>query len=219
MKLLLTSNGLCNKTIAARFVEMIGKPISEAIIAFIPTAVNVTTSNKSWFVNDLVNIEKLKPKMLDIVDISALPQELWQPRLESADVLFFSGGNSFYLMYHIRKSGLDKLLPKLLETRLYTGISAGSIVTTKSLALTSEYNRAFAKQYNEYAGEEGLALVDFHIIPHLNSSKFPDACDEKIKEVAKDILGPIYALDNESAISIIDGKLDIVSEGEWKKYN
>ncbi|MCD4760864.1 Type 1 glutamine amidotransferase-like domain-containing protein [bacterium] len=219
MKLLLTSNGLCNKTIANRFIEMIGKPINEAIIVFIPTAANVNISNKTWFVDDLVNIKKLKPKMLDIVDISALPKEIWQPRLEAADVLFFSGGNTFHLIYHIKKSGLDKLLPKLLETRLYTGISAGSIATSKSLALSSERNRTFVKKHNEYIDESGLSLVDFHIRPHFNSPIFPNLRDERLKELAKNVSEPVYAIDDETAISIIDNKIDIVSEGEWKKYN
>lgn len=201
-------------------MEMIDKPISEAVVAFIPTAMNVAINDKGWFVNDLVNIKKLKPKMLDIVDISALPKEMWQPRLEAADVLFFSGGNSFHLMYHMRKSGLDKLMSKLLETRLYTGISAGSIIVTKSLALSSERNKIFVKEHNEYIDDSSLSLVEFHIKPHFNSLHFPELRgDKEISEEAKKVSEPVYAIDDETAISVIDGRIDIISEGKWKKYN
>lgn len=219
MKLLLTSNGLCNKTIADCFIEMIGKPINEAVIAFIPTAANASLSDKGWFINDLTNVYKLGPKKLDIVDISALTREMWRPRLEASDVLFFCGGNSFHLMYHIRKSGLDKLLPQLLEAKLYTGISAGSIIAAHDLSFSSDVNKVFVKKYNEYTDDSSLSLVDFHVRPHLNSAKFPDVRDEKIKEDAKKVSEAVYAIDDETAIAVVDNKIEIISEGNWKKYN
>ncbi len=219
MKLLLTSNGLCNKTIADQFIKMIGKPIDEAVIAFIPTAANIVSGDKKWLVDDLYNIAKLEPKVLDIVDISTLPKELWLPRLESVDVLFFSGGNSYYLMYWIMKSGLQKLLPGLLHNKLYAGISAGSIVATKSLLFSSDNKKDLVKKYYNYDSEESLSFVDFYVRPHFNEKDFPHAQENFIKEKAEKISDRVYAIDNESAISYIDGRLDIISVGEWHKYN
>lgn len=219
MKLLLTSNGLCNKTIANRFVEMIGKPINEASIAFVPTAANLAKGTKDWFVNDLYNISKLKPKMLDIVDIAALPKDIWQARLEAVDVLFFSGGNTYYLMYWLKKSGLDKMLPKFLENKLYAGISAGSIAATKTLLFSGEDKTGLVKEYYNYEDKDGLALVDFYVRPHYEVPGFSRATDESISSKAKDISETVYGIDNETAIAVVDNKIEIVSEGKWKKYN
>lgn len=98
MKLLLTSNGLSNQSIANALFSLVGKPVSETKIAFIPTAMNAGRSDKGWFIDDLANIKKQDPELIDIVDISALPKPVWQPRLEAADVLFFSGGDTSHLM-------------------------------------------------------------------------------------------------------------------------
>lgn len=99
---------------------------------------NIGSGDKGWFIEDLSNLKKQGLKSIDIVDISALPKKIWLPRLELTDVLFFSGGNSFHLMRWLDESGLAKLLPELLKTRIYAGISAGSMVTNPTLALSSK---------------------------------------------------------------------------------
>src|SRR3989344_1969229 len=135
MKLFLTSGGITNKAIVKAFLDLVGKKAKDTRVVFIPTAANVERGDKDWLINDLYNLKKLKLKCIDIVDISALPKKIWLPRLKAADVLFFSGGNSFWLAHWLRKSGLIKLLPRLLKTRVWAGISAGSIVTGPSLFL------------------------------------------------------------------------------------
>ena len=64
--------------------------------------------NKWWFINDLINIHKQNFKSISIADISAVPESIWRPQLEEADVLFFEGGNTYHLMRWINKSGLGK---------------------------------------------------------------------------------------------------------------
>ncbi len=219
MKLLLTSNGLSNQSIAKALFEMVGKPAAETTIAFIPTAVNVGRSDKGWFVNDLNNLDKQGLKCLDIVDISALPKNIWLPRLEAADVLFFSGGNTYHLMRWLDESGLSELLPELLKTRVYAGISAGSIVTNPSLALSSKDKKIYYEEQFGYNNDKGLGFVDFYFRPHFNSPSFPHASKEYLESIAKDIPGVIYALDNESAVSFVDGKIEIISEGEYLILN
>ena len=122
VKFLLTSNGLVNKSIINALLELQGKLFNKTNLAFIPTAANVVPGDKNWVINDLTNCRKAGFEIVDIVDISALSQDQWQPRLEAVDVLLFGGGNSFYLIYWIRTSGLDKLLPKFLKNKIYIGI-------------------------------------------------------------------------------------------------
>lgn len=215
MKLLLTSNGLSNQSIAEALFELTGKPAMKTTIAFIPTAMNVATGSKEWFIDDLNNIKKQGCKAIDIVDISALPKSIWLPRLESADVLFSSGGNVFHLMYWMKESGLAKLLPELLRSRVYAGISAGSMVTNPTLALSSKDKKLYYEETFGYESEEALALVDFYVRPHFNSSDFPHVRKEYLEKIAQDIEKPIYALDDQSALKIIDNKIEIISEGDY----
>ena len=132
MKLLLTSAGIKNDSIAKALEELVGKTANGVRIAFIPTAANVEEGDKGWLIEDYRNLKKREYEV-DIVDISALPREMWEPRLKQANVIMVGGGNTFHLMYWLRKVGLDKLLPELLKTRVYVGISAGSMVVSKSI--------------------------------------------------------------------------------------
>ncbi len=217
MKLLLTSSGLKNESIAKALFELVGKPSAETTIAFIPTSMNVEDGDKGWFIDDLANINKQGCKEVDIVDISALPKKLWQPRLEKADVLFFSGGNTTHLMRWIKESGLAELLPELLRTRVWAGISAGSMVVNPTLALSNKDKKIYYEKVFGYKSEEGLGFVNLYVRPHLNSPYFPHARKEYLAEVAKDLSQPLYGLDDNSALKISDGKVEVVSEGDYVK--
>jgi len=217
MKLLLTSNGLSNQSIANALFELTGKPAAETAIVFIPTAMNVARGDKGWFINDLYNIKKQGFKFIDIVDISALPKEVWLPKIENGDVLFFSGGNTYHLMYWLKESGLAELLPELLKTRVYAGISAGSIITNPSIAYTSSDKKKYYEDQFGYNNDTALNLVDFYIYPHFNSPKHISSRKEYLEETAKETKKSVYGLDDESALKVIDDIVAVVTEGDCVK--
>jgi dipeptidase E len=209
---MLTSAGITNKTLENALKKLAGNKIW---IAFIPTAANVEEGDKEWLINDFVNCKKLGD--VDIVDISAPDKNIWLPRLKKANVIFVGGGNTAYLMNWVRKSGLDKELSELLKTRIYVGISAGSIILSDSIQTASEY--LFRLYDDEIENPpEGLNFVDFYVRPHLNSEYFVKVRDEKLKKVFKKLDKDVYALDDNSALIFDNGRIEIVSEGEWKKY-
>lgn len=219
MKFLLTSNGLSNQSIADALFDLVGKSASETSVAFIPTAMNFGRGDKDWFVDDLVNIKNQNLALLDIVDISALPIEVWRPRLENVDVLFFSGGNTSHLMRWIIESGLKDLLPEFLKTKVWAGISAGSMVPNPTLSLSSNDKKIYYEEMTGYRSEEALGYVDFYIRPHFNSPYFPKANADYLSEIASKMSEKIYALDDMSALKVVDGNVEIVSEGEYLELN
>jgi dipeptidase E len=219
MKLLLTSNGLSNPSIANALFALVGKPASEISLAVIPTAMNVETGGKGWFIDDLNNFQKQQFKSIDIVDISALPKNVWLPRLENADVLFFMGGNTSHLLHWMNKSGLADILPELLQTKVYAGISAGAMVINPTLALSSKNEKMYYAETFGYTNEQALGLVDFYIRPHLHSRHFPRVNKESLTQIAQEFPAKIYALDDMSAVTVVDGKIDVVSEGEFLVFN
>jgi dipeptidase E len=217
MKLLLTANGLSNPSIAKALFELVGKPAAETTIVFIPTAVNMAGGDKGWFIDDLYNIRKQGCKYIDIVDVSAIPQSVWQPRIEKGDVLFFSGGNTSHLMRCLKESGLFELLPELLKTRVYAGISAGTMIASPTIALSNEDKKINYEKLFGYRSEEALNFVDFYVRPHLNSPDYPYIQKEYLEKIAKKVGKPVYALDNESALKVIDGNIEVITEGEYLK--
>jgi dipeptidase E len=215
MKLLLTSAGLSNQSIINAFLDLAGKPFSELKLAFIPTAANVESGDKDWLIDDLIVCKNLGFQSIDIVDISAISKDMWLPRLQEADVLMFEGGSTLHLMHWMEKSGLRKLLTEMLKTKVYVGISAGSIVTAEKLSLV----KVHYEEENVSGNEEGLGLVDFQIRPHLNSPYFPKANLENLRKNAEKLGETFYAIDDNTAIKVVDGKMEVVSEGAWKKFN
>jgi len=217
MKLLLTSAGLTNQTIVKALDELAGKPLDQLKVAFIPTAANLESGNKDWLIDDLRRLSFLNFKEIDIVDISALPKEIWQKRLEEADVLFVEGGNTYHLMYWFNKSGLSKILPKLLKNKIYIGVSAGTIVATPSI-INADFEAEPLKDIDEEIFDDGLNLVNFMIEPHLNSTYFPESNLNNLKKRSKKYSYPIYAIDDDTAIKIDGDNIEVVSQGVWKKF-
>lgn len=211
MKLLLTSAGITNKSLASELKKLVKGEIK---IAFIPTAANLEDGEKDWLIKNYNQCEALGA--VDIVDISAIEKKIWLPRLEGANVIFVGGGQTAHLMHWMNKSGLSKILPALLKNRIYVGISAGSMILSEfDFASTSElvYGESGPKNIR------GLGYIDFNVLPHLNSRYFPNLRDERIKEVVKEVDKEFYALDDESGILCVDGKIKVISEGVWKRYS
>lgn len=215
MKLLLTSSGLANDSIVTALEKLVGTPLKNLPLAFIPTASNVESGGKDWVIRDLICLQELGFSV-DIVDISALPKTLWLPRLEAAKVLFFEGGNTFHLMHWIEKSGLKDELSDLLKSRIYVGVSAGSCVAGPTIY--NSVQNLFGESY-DLEIKLGLHLVDLQIVPHLNSTHFYKITESNLREAAKELSEPVYAIDDNSALVVNDAEIKVVSEGEWHLFN
>lgn len=210
MRLLLTSAGITNQKIASALIKLVGRN-EEIKVGFIPTAANVEVGEKGWFIDQLKNLQNYGFTWIDIVDISA-PQVDWKSRLEGVDVIFVSGGNTFHLLDQVRKTGFDKWLKSNLENKVYVGVSAGSILTTPSIAVCT-----IAPSDENLPGIQdlgGLNLVNFEVEPHCDEIRF-----KTMEEYSKTTKGKLYALDDKSAVSISDSEVEVISEGEWRLYN
>ncbi len=218
MKLLLTSGGITNKTIADALFDLVGKKPEDTTIIFVPTASNTLMEDKEWVIDDLILLKNLNFKSIQIIDISALDQEIWRTSFEKADVFYFEGGDPFHLMKWILLSGLKKIMPILLESKVLVGNSAGSEVMTKELSF-----KIAQDLYDEGLGKEknmnGLDLVNFVFLPHLNNEYFSNVTKENIEKTIEGITEKVYALDDQGALKVIDGEVTVVTEGLYLEYN
>ncbi len=218
MKALLTSSGITNPTLKNVLQQLAGKPLTELSAVFIPTAASAVNEEKTWLIENLVQTRDCGFKYLDIVDIAAVKPENWRPRLEKADIIFMGGGNTFHLMWHITQSGLAEILQRLLESKIYVGISAGSMVMGPRLDIP--YNDfLYPGETNEMGVKDGLSIVDFCLLPHLNSEYFTNLRENKIAKCAEEIDIPTYAVDDNTAIKIEGDKLEVVGEGDHIVFN
>lgn len=211
MKLFLTSAGITNQSLANALISLVGKPIGEITIGFIPTAANVEPGNKDWYIAQLTNLHKYGLTWIDVVDISA-SEVAWNERLADIDVILVGGGNTFHLLDQIRKTKFDDWLSVNLGNKVYVGISAGAIIATPCIAIAGvddgDVNNSGITDVT------GLHFVDFEISVHTPES----VSHEGNKKYRETISNELYALDNESGIVVENEKVDVVSEGTWCLY-
>ena len=219
MKSLLTSGGVSNNSIRNALTDLLGKPIAESSALCIPTAAYghpMAGPAAAWrFISgqDIAPMCGLGWKSLGVLELTALPslaEEYWTPLVRETDVLLAGGGDALYLCHWMRQSGLADLLPQLKA--VYVGLSAGSMVMTPRIG--EDFMR-----WNPPAGDDKtLGLVDFSIFPHLDHEMLPDNTIKNAKKWAAGLSTPAYAIDDQTAIKWVDGEVEVISEGHWKRF-
>ena len=227
MKFLLTSSGISNPSISAALVELLGKPIAESSALFIPTAIYPFPGGAGMAWQAICGrarspLCELGWKSLGVLELTALPtirEESWVPLVREADALLVWGGDVLYLCHWMRQSGLADLLPSLSES-VYVGVSAGSIVVTP-YNCDAEFDLEFVPTGSDMAlgADRALGLVDFTLYPHLDREDMPDTSLANIEKWASGIPVPTYAIDDETAIKVVDRTVEVVSEGNWTLFN
>lgn len=208
MKLLLTSSGLSKRHIGEALQAMFDKAPSEVKVGFIPTAANVEPHNKDWLIAQLNQLQRYGFYQIDIVDIAADGVN-WRARLADVDMLWLTGGNTFYLLDQVRKTGFDTWLHQNIDSKVYVGGSASTILATPTIKIADgvDLNTVGLKDLT------GLGLVDFEINVHCNAATI-----EATKEYAAASNVTVYALDDLSAIKVINDEVNVISGGNWKVY-
>jgi dipeptidase E len=222
MKMLLTSAGIRNESIHEALLDLLGKPIAEADALCIPTAGYghpQCTPVGAWrFISGReprCPMCELGWKSLGVLELTALPsigEDRWVPWVRDADVLLVNGGDALYLCHWMRQSGLAALLPSL-DGIVWVGLSAGSMV------MTPRVGADFVEAKPPVTGDDrALGFVDFSIFPHLDHPDLPENTLANAERWAAGIAGPAYAVDDETAIKVVDGIVEVVSEGSWKFF-
>jgi dipeptidase E len=220
MRLLLTSAGIKNTSIQDALIDLLGKPIAESSALCIPTGTYAMQGGAGLAWNFIAGREPETPmcelgwKSLGVLELTALPgidDEVWVPMVRETDVLLVNGGDPLYLCHWMRQSGLADLLPSLRDT-VYVGLSAGSMVMAPNIG------EDFVRWTPPTGGDRTLGLVDFAMFPHLDHEMLPENTLADAEKWAAGMSVPGYAIDDETAIEVNDGTVEVISEGHWKLF-
>jgi dipeptidase E len=212
MKLLLTSAGIMNNAIAQTLVGLAGKSLSELDLLFVPSAANTEGGDKRWLIRNLVDFEKAGFRSIDILEIAGTTEREWQPRFDAADVICFGGGNELHLAKLLDTTGIGKYLASFPEDKIYMGISAGSMVAGRFMP-NELYSLVYPEENFGKMTAPALVLCDLCFIPHLGSDFFTHARKENLENLKDRFPCSVYATDDETALRIRDGKIDIIGSG------
>lgn len=212
-KLFLTSAGL-PKEIRDPFIKLLPKKPEESTVAFIPTAADPYADK--WFVEKDKELLKEMGMKIQEVDLKTEKKDSLLAKLSDFDVIYIAGGNTFYLLYWIRKSGFEEIINQLLnDGKIYVGSSAGSIIMGPDIELAgwddiNEPDEMIITLENTTA----LNIVPFVVSPH-----FVEKDKEPLSQRSKTVNYPIIAINDKQAVLCIGDKHEIVGEGEKIVYN
>jgi dipeptidase E len=219
VKLLLTSAGIKNSSINDALLDLLGKPIAECDALCLPTASYGHAPGGIHGAYRFITGQATTPmcelgwKSLGVLELTALPtldRKLWVPLVEESDVLLVNGGDALYLAHHMLESGLADLLASL--SAVWVGLSAGSMV------MTPRIGEDF-KVWNPPDGRDNaLGIVDFSIFPHLDHPDLPENTLAEAERWAASLGNPAYAIDDDTALKVTDGTVEVISEGHWKLF-
>jgi dipeptidase E len=220
MKLLLTSGGVSNTSIHNALVDLLGKPITQSSALCIPTAAYANPMAGPGGAYRIITGRAATPlcelgwKSLGVLELTALPsipEEQWVPLVRQTDALLVGGGDALYLAHWMRESGLADLLPSLTDA-VWVGVSGGSMVMAPNVGEEPIIWKPPG------GGDRALGLVDFSIFPHVDHEALPDNSMANAEEWAAKLPVPGYAIDDQTAIKVTDGTVEVVSEGHWKLF-
>jgi dipeptidase E len=222
VRLLLTAAGARNPTIHQALVDLLGRPIQDCTALCIPTAMyghpHAGPGERVWeFVagrseQPMVELGWRSVGLLELTALPTIDEARWVPLVREADVLIVSGGDALYLCHWMNECGLADLLPSLDDT-VWFGMSAGSMV------MTPRIGQEFVGWTPSAGGDRALGLVDFSIFPHLDHPNLPSNTLADATAWAAGLDGPAYAIDDETAIRVVGDAVDVVSEGQWHRFD
>jgi dipeptidase E len=238
MRALLTSAGIKNRSIQDALVNLLGKPIGGSDALLIPTAIYPFPGGPfmAWraISSPLCALGWKSVGMLELSVLPSIDAAAWMPTVRNADALLVWGGDPLFLANWMRRSGLAALLPTLRADAVYVGVSAGSIAAASTFVETytdpprgsdgplKSESAVFATPKGDVGRllvtGQGLGLVDFAVIPHFEHPDHPDASLENAEKWAARIPSATYAIDDETAVRVVDGVATVVSEGRWKLF-
>lgn len=242
IKLLLTSSGISNKSILDALEQLLGKPVSESNALFVPTGVYPFRGgpNYAWWPiagrmkGVLVDLGWKTMGLLELTALPSIKKDRWISSFDDADALLVWGGDPLYLAYWFEQSGLTAVLTSLGKDLVYVGVSAGSMCVNAVFGETVSDPRAGSGTplmmedmlFDTAEGEinktfytgKGAGLCDFAVIPHFNNPDFPTACGLNAEKWAAKIPAAVYAIDDQTALKVAAGQVQVVSEGQWKFF-
>lgn len=187
------------------FADVIQPKMHGKEVLFIPTAANVE-EYKGYVAEAQKAFEQLglQVHLLDIVNVS---EDEIRQKINTAEVLYVSGGNTFYLLSELKKKALLPLIrARIGSGMVYVGESAGAIIASKDISYSAIMDDAtFGTNLKDF---NALDIVEFYVLPHYGEFPFEKTAQETFETYGKTL--NLIPINNAEAISVSDGKYKIL---------
>jgi len=186
-------------------LPLLPKQPNQLKLAFIPTAAD-PYKIKPWFYGDKIKLKLMGFQIIN-VDIKNKTKEQLFKQMKDIDVIFVSGGNTYYLLEHVQKSGFEEVVKKLTAKGvIYVGSSAGSVLACPTIEHIEDLDDKTKASLTSF---KGINLIDFLILPHYGDSKYKYKFQQIMKKWS-DKKYKIQTLTNTQVIVVNNNKIEIL---------
>ena len=211
-KLLLTSAGIVPE-IRDNFLALLTKKPAETKVAFITTAAYGESSNPTWMEKDRELLQNCGITEIEDLDLKDKTQKELKNILADKDIIYVNGGNTFYLLYWVRKSDFGPVLADFLgKSGLYVGVSAGSYIACPTIEQATW----------KHQDRNRIKITDFtalNLVPFLITAHFEEKYRPIVDQAAKRTQYPIVALTNTQAILVKNKSITFTGPGKKECWN
>jgi dipeptidase E len=223
MRMMLTSGGVQEGALLDTLHGLLDKPIAESRCVAVIDGMLPFGGDRSKMLADLEAFRRLGWAELNVMSLFGGPRSVIESRLRSTDVVFCYGGSNHWLSHAWTETGLaPAVLRELLDEKVYLGLSAGSMIFSRQHAAAVEafddHEEVEMLQLDSVG--PALPLLDFIVVAHLGAPFFPHSTDAWAASSAARLGGPVWFLDDTSALVVRDPDADpeIVSSGHWLRF-
>ena len=179
-------------------------------------AAHICTAAKGEWFGFLSDFGKtaIKSTGLDVrrLDVSAASYHKIKEILRDSDYIYVSGGNTFFLLQELKRTGADKiLLEEINKGKFYIGESAGAVIAAHDIGYIKEMDNQ--KKGSSLKDFKGLGITDFYTLPHYENPRFKKAAERIIRKYSARI--DLKAISDRQAIFAEDDKIDILNSGQY----
>lgn len=213
MKLLLTSQGI-QKELKQEFINLLPKSPKDIKVVFITTAAyGDGEANPEWLHIYKKQLYDCGITQVEDLDLQGKMFVELEQIIKDKDIIFVNGGNTFYLLKYVKKSGFDKVLQSLLNTnKTYIGVSAGTYIACPTIEQAT-----WKYQNRNHSGLTDLSALNF--IPFLITAHFKEEHRLIIENASKKMEYPLVALYDTQAMLVENGKWKLIGKGKKEFFN
>lgn len=143
---------------------------------------------------------------IDELDIATATFAAMRAKITSNDFIYVTGGNTFYLLQELKRTGADQLIiDEVRAGKLYIGESAGAIVAAPHIDYVRDMDCAQKAPLLE--DSSGLDLVSFYPVPHHTNPPFAASTQKIIKTYSSRL--PLLPISNTDAILVNNNAVKI----------
>ena len=189
----------------ADLVRTIAPELEGKTVTYIPTA-GIAEDVEGMVEEETSTLENLG-MTVDVLEVSSASYDSIVNSLTKNDIIFVGGGNTFFLIQELRRSGADQILIREVEKgKLYIGESAGSIISCPDIGYCAEMDSP--EKAPDLIDYSGLNLVDFYIVPHIGNEEMGEAAEKAVEKYSFEL--ELKAITDEQVILVEEGRVEIL---------